>query len=126
MSTPEELTGQQASAFRGIMGSFGAIVPQISTVIGIAIVSLGLCQYFDAGSWTIIAVLSFSLVYLYRRYIPRTVPTATLLVAFLFLTSGVVGFVLWRSGIVSHDPAVRAETQKRRSSAHLAPTITRS
>jgi hypothetical protein len=124
MSTPEELTGQQASAFRGIMGSFGASIPQISTVIGIVIGSLGLPKYFDAGSWTIIAVLSFSLVYLYRRYIPRTVPTATLLVAFLFLISGVVGFVLWRSGIVSHDPAVWSETAKRLSSAYLALTIT--
>lgn len=124
MSTPAEFTGQQASAFRGIMGSFGGSIPQISTVIGIVIGSLGLPKYFDAGAWTIIAVLSFSLVYLYRRYIPRTVPTASLLVALLFLISGVVGYALWKSGVVSHDPSVWSETAKRLSSAYLALTIT--
>lgn len=124
MSESIEITDQQASHFRGIMGSFGTSIPQISTVVAIVIGSLGLRRYFDAGAWTVIALLSFSIVYLFRRQLPRTVPTACLFVVLLLLILGGSGFVLWTRGVVPHDPMAWSETAKSLGSAYVALLLT--
>src|SRR5260370_30515021 len=124
MSTRIEETDPQASPFRGIIGSFGTSIPQISTAIAVIIGSLGLRKYFDAGAWTMSAILSFSIVYIFRRQLPRTVPAATLLVVLLYLVAVVIGFVLWKSGLVPHDPASWSEMVKSLSSAYVALALT--
>ncbi len=73
-----------ADAFGGILEVFGTNVPQITVVVAVVLGSLTLDQYFHAGAWTIVAVLCFSLVGIFKRQIPRTLPRTGIL-AFFFV-----------------------------------------
>lgn len=48
--TPQNLSG----TFDGVLSSFGADIPQISTFITFALGSIGFDKYFNAGAWAII------------------------------------------------------------------------
>ena len=81
------------TAFNGILEEYGTSVPQFSVVIAVIIGSLGFDEYFNAGIWTIIAILCFSLVYLFRRQIGSNLKKTgifVLVVLFLFLIPVVV------------------------------------
>ena len=81
------------ATFSGILEEYGTSVPQFSVVIAVIIGSLGFDKYFNAGIWTIIAILCFSLVYLFRRQIGsdlRKTGIFVLVVVLLFLIPGVV------------------------------------
>ena len=75
---------------------FGTGIPQISTVVAVVLGSFGgLKGYFDAGAWTVVAVLCFAAVFLYRHQIPSRLLTTTWLVMtflLLFGTLGAIGF----------------------------------
>lgn len=82
-----------ASAFDSILKEFGTSVPQLSIVIAVIIGSLGFDEYFNAGAWTIVAILCFSLVYLFRRQITHDLRKTGIFVfvlVLLFLTPVVV------------------------------------
>jgi hypothetical protein len=75
---------------------FGTGIPQISTVVAVVLGTLQLKDKFNAAAWTIVAVLCFALVFLYRHQIPNRLPKTTLLVFGFLVFFGVVGFVAYR------------------------------
>jgi hypothetical protein len=57
---------------------FSTGVPQIATAVAVILGTLGLQQFgFNAGAWTVIAVFTFCLVFLYRRYVPSSLARMT-------------------------------------------------
>jgi putative exporter of polyketide antibiotics len=70
-TTRIQLTDLESSFGEILKKEFGTGIPQIATVIAVVLGSLGLKPYFDAGAWTVIAVLCFALVFLYRHQLPN-------------------------------------------------------
>jgi hypothetical protein len=81
------------SSFKDILKEeFGTGVPQIATVVAVVIGSLGLQDYFNAGAWTVVAVLCFAAIFLYRRQLPSRLSRTTAWVASFLLISAFAGF----------------------------------
>ena len=74
---------------------FGTGIPQISTVVAVVLGSLGLKEnVFSAGAWTVVAVLCFVAVFLYRHQIPSKLPKTTfLVVGFLAFFTSIGAFI---------------------------------
>jgi hypothetical protein len=76
-------------AFDGILRQYGTNVAQVSTVVAVVIGSLGFSDYFNAGAWTLLSVVSFALAYMYRRQTPANLPKTTAwVIVFLMMTAG--------------------------------------
>jgi hypothetical protein len=91
-----------SSAFNDILRLYGTSVPQLSLLVAVVLGSVGFNEYFNPGAWTAMAVLSFALVYLFRRQIsPRLSKAATiaLFILLIFLAPPVVFFLILHPGI---------------------------
>ena len=90
-----DLTGI-GKPFRPALDRMGTNVPEIATVAGILIGTLQFDAYFNAAAWTVVAVVCFGIVYVYRRQIPLSLPKATA-VAIGWMLVGSVLIVLYAS-----------------------------
>ena len=86
-----------AEPFDRILRNFGTSAPQISTVVAIVLGSLQFEEFFNAGAWTVVAILMFSLVYLYRRQVPRRLSRATLYIVMFVVIATVPPLMLARN-----------------------------
>lgn len=99
MSTRPQVNDLQSSFGDILKKEFGTGVPQIATVVAVVLGSLGLKDYFDAGAWTVVAVLCFATIFLYRHQLPNRLSRATWLVLAFLVTSGVIGFCVLKASI---------------------------
>lgn len=95
MATRPELNLE--SSFGDILKKeFGTGIPQISTVVAVVLGSLGLRENFSAGAWTVVAVLCFAAVFLYRHQIPSRLPKTTLLLIGFLISCSLLAVVIYR------------------------------
>jgi hypothetical protein len=73
------------SIFSPILEEFGTNAPQLSVVVAVIIGSLGFDSYFNAGAWTIVSILCFGLIYLFKRQIGSNIVKTGRAVSVIFI-----------------------------------------
>lgn len=93
----------QSTFDKPLRSQFGVGVPQIATAVAVILGSLGLKERFDAGTWTVVAVLCFAAAYLYRYQISSRLALTTWWVIGFLVVFGAAGFLYYCSQGTTQD-----------------------
>jgi hypothetical protein len=79
---------------------FNTGVPQIATLAAVVAGTFGVSKFFNAGVWTVIAIITFIIIFLFQQQIPNSVPrTAIYVLALLVCTATLLlgAYACWGS-----------------------------